>query len=790
MEGSHGGNTNREKQRLMAVGTRISLKDSIATRMLLVILGLYLLVAMTITLSHVLVEYKYQKENIIQDLEDIEQAFENGLAVSLWGLDQQALQASVEGMLRIPTLVGVKISNLENTIISIGGIIIEQNKTGRVGLHVNISGCSDEEKTVHGDELYSLEIFQRQFSITYDLEGEKILLGQATLYSNSSVIYRRMKLQVVMLLVNLVLTLLTFSMALLWVVNRYLRKPLGILTNAMEDISLNSLGSFSIDTRASRRNEIKVLEESINFMVADLNAAISKQNETQASLRERELYLSSIFRAAPIGIGVSIDKKLIQLNDQIYKMTGYTEEELMGQNAEILYQSNDDYEQIARRTYKQIQGHGIGILETCWKQKNEGIINVLVSSTPLDRADPMKGITFAVLDITEKVKIEQQLRQSQKMESIGTLAGGIAHDFNNILFPILGHTEMLLQDIPEDSSTHHGLEKIYSGAIRARDLVSQILTFSRQENGDLKLTKIQPILKEALKLIRATIPTTIQIKQDIQSKGGAIKADSTQIHQIIMNLITNAFHAMERTGGELMVSLEEMEIGPLDLINPDITPGVYACLSIADTGVGMDKNLTDKIFDPFFTTKEKGKGTGMGLSVVHGIVKSMGGSIHVYSEPGKGSEFRVYLPVAKSPYEEQATHSKTKIQGGTEQILLVDDEKEILTMERQVLERLGYQVTSHSNSIQALETFKDSPKKFDLVITDMAMPNMPGDKLSFELVKIRPDIPVLLCTGFSETMSEEKAASLGIRGFLLKPIVMKNLSQKIREVLKKKTDFD
>jgi len=383
-------------------------------------------------------------------------------------------------------------------------------------------------------------------------------------------------------------------------------------------------------------------------------------------------------------------------------------------------------------------------------------------------------------------KLQEQVAQSQKMESIGTLAGGIAHDFNNILFPILGHTEMLLQDISEESATHDSLKQIYSGAIRAKELVKQILTFSRQESSELKLMKMQPIIKEALKLIRSTIPTTIDIKQNIDPKCGIIKADPTQIHQIVMNLSTNAYHAMEETGGELIIGLKEMKLNDYKTSRLDIIPGNYACLTIADTGKGMNKELTQKIFEPFFTTKEKGKGTGMGLSVVHGIVKSMNGAIQVDSEPGKGTQFYVYLPLEKSILVEYETRPKAEIQKGTEQILLVDDEDAILTMEKLMLERLGYHVTSRTSSMEALEAFRDSPYKFNLVITDMAMPNMPGDKLSLELTKVRPDIPVLLCTGFSETMSKETAASLGIKGFLLKPIVMKDLSQKIREVLDKK----
>ncbi|MCK5684607.1 response regulator, partial [bacterium] len=242
-------------------------------------------------------------------------------------------------------------------------------------------------------------------------------------------------------------------------------------------------------------------------------------------------------------------------------------------------------------------------------------------------------------------------------------------------------------------------------------------------------------------------------------------------------------HAMKERGGELIVNLKEIEFGEHDLIDSNMIPGLYVCLSVSDTGTGMNKEVISKIFDPFFTTKEIGKGTGMGLSVVHGIVTSMKGSIYVYSEPGKGTEFKAYFPVDKSSFEQKHFQSNKIIQGGVEQILLVDDEKEILTMEKEMLERLGYQVTICSNSVEALKVFRGRLDNFDLVITDMAMPNMSGDRLSVELVKIRPDIPILLCTGFSDTMSEQKAASIGIKGFLLKPIIMKDIALKIREVL-------
>jgi len=408
----------------------------------------------------------------------------------------------------------------------------------------------------------------------------------------------------------------------------------------------------------------------------------------------------------------------------------------------------------------------------------------LLEQRVLERTQELLAVNIELKnEINEREKMEHNLQQAQKLESIGTLAGGIAHDFNNILFPIVGHTEMLMEDISGDSPFQDSLDEIYTGALRARDLVQQILAFSRQEKCELNLMKMQPIIKEALKLVRSTIPTTISITQDLEPECGAVKANPTQIHQIIMNLATNGYHAMEERGGELNVSLKESELSQGDLITPDMTPGLYACITVADTGMGMDIQLTEKIFEPFFTTKEQGKGTGMGLSVVHGIVKNMNGEIKVFSEPGKGTKFHVYLPIVKTAFENQKIQANEPIQGGTERVLLVDDEEGIIVMEKLALERIGYKVTSSTSSIEALEAFKTTPGKFDLVITDLAMPKMPGDKLAVELIKIRPDISILICTGFSEAMTEEKIKFLGIKGLLMKPIIIKDLAKKIRDVL-------
>jgi len=387
-----------------------------------------------------------------------------------------------------------------------------------------------------------------------------------------------------------------------------------------------------------------------------------------------------------------------------------------------------------------------------------------------------------ISDITERKQAEERLRKAQKMEAIGTLAGGIAHDFNNILFPVIGHADMLLDDVPKDSPYRKGLEQIHTGAIRARELVRQILAFSRQEKNELARMKIQPIVKEVLKLIRSTIPTTIAINKHLHAGCGPVKADPVQIHQIIMNLATNAYHAMAETGGTLTVSLKEVQVDHSDPVSPDLQPGVYACLSVADTGTGMDKETAEKIFDPFFTTKKRGKGTGMGLSVVHGIVKAMNGTIQVQTEPGRGTVFHLFLPVADNGTAENTPLIKESLVGGSERILLVDDEKPVIAVEKQLLSRLGYQVTGCTGSTEALEIFTADPKSFDMVITDIAMPKISGDKLAVQLLKIRPDIPILLCTGFSDTITDEKMAALGVKGLIMKPVVISDLDRKLREI--------
>lgn len=370
------------------------------------------------------------------------------------------------------------------------------------------------------------------------------------------------------------------------------------------------------------------------------------------------------------------------------------------------------------------------------------------------------------------------------MESIGTLAGGIAHDFNNILYPIIGFTELTLSEVPEDSLAQKNLHEIHTAAKRAKDLVQQILRFSRMDAPGFKPMKIQEIIQELLGLLRASIPTTIDINLDIDDQCRPISGDPTQIHQLIINLCTNAFQAMEKTGGSLDLILREHDRISDDFIKErNLAYNQYIVLTIQDNGPGIAPAEMERIFDPYYTTKEPGKGTGLGLSVVHGIVKSHSGDISVKNIPGKGASFHVYLPLIRENIEAETFQPDTIIANGNERILLVDDEEQILAMEKQMLGRFGYHVETCNSSREALNLFRFNPHKFDLIITDMTMPKMTGFELSQKIKSIKPKIPIILCTGFSEGITKEELKIAGIDGLIMKPVVRKDLVKMIRDIL-------
>ena len=390
----------------------------------------------------------------------------------------------------------------------------------------------------------------------------------------------------------------------------------------------------------------------------------------------------------------------------------------------------------------------------------------------------------------EKAQLEAQLRQVFKMEAIGTMAGGIAHDFNNILAIILGNADMALDDIPEESQAKYNVEQVLSAATRAKDLVKQILSFSRGGECIKKPYYLCHLVVENIKSLRSTIPTSVKVEVNIP-EGCRNKVDDcemmvlvdpTQIHQLLLNLCVNAVQAMDEKG-ILEISIDQANfIDEVPLNRLGLNPGVYEHLSVADTGAGIRPEISEKIFDPFFSTKEVGKGTGMGLSVVHGIVEHHGGNIFVESEPGKGTTFHVYFPATEEKPEEKLEEDGP-LPTGNESILFVDDEEMLVNIGKDIIERQGYSVTAKADSVEALELFKSNPAQFDLVITDQTMPNMTGAEFAEQLLRLKPDLPIILCTGFSSKVDKVKAKQIGIKEFASKPLHRKDIARLIRKVL-------
>jgi len=517
---------------------------------------------------------------------------------------------------------------------------------------------------------------------------------------------------------------------------------------------------------------------------------ITERKQVDEKLRETERKFRELAESLPQVI-FEVDSKgnLIYLNQTGFALFGYTPEDLAKGFNVLEAFIPEDRERIASDIMLNVQGQKLGQQEYTAVKKNGTKLPVGVHANRVMREQKATGVRGILIDFTpikraeeEKEKLEIQLQQAQKMEAIGALAGGIAHDFNNILSAIIGYTELAMLNEGAEKCTAE-LNEALIAANRAKDLVKQILAFSRQTDEDRMPVKVAIVTKEAVKFLRATIPATIEIKTGIDDKSGAVLANSVELHQIIMNLCTNAQHAIGEQAGLLEVAVQNTEIDlsqKNDLIELEV--GSYVRISVKDTGYGMTPDVMKRIFDPYFTTKEKGVGTGLGLAVLHGIVKKYGGAIKVESVLGKGTAFHIYLPKADIAAPINTEQPKIPM-GGSERILFVDDEKMLVDIGQQALQRLGYDVVSRTSPIEALELFKSKPDFFDLVITDKTMPGMTGDALAKELISIRPNLPVIICTGYSQTIDHERAKQIGIKAFVMKPILINEIAAAVRKVL-------
>jgi len=526
----------------------------------------------------------------------------------------------------------------------------------------------------------------------------------------------------------------------------------------------------------------RTTDTSFRSTPADFTGVINQKIE-----RKRELLLAAVEQFLETVYITNSEGIIEYINPAFENLTGFSREECIGKDISMFRDSKHDSQfNINLRAAISSGRVWKGYAEFKRKDNSFFTMNIIISSVR-DKNGVITNYVGLQRNSSNEIEINEKMAQAQKLESLGTLAGGIAHDFNNMLFPILLNAEvLLLKSAFYDNETKESLTQIYESALQAKDLVHQILNFSRHKKIERQPLQIQNCINTALMLMKSGIPRNISIKKNVDPNASPVLADSTQLHQIIMNLVSNGVHAMGESGGVIQISLMPVNVSQADS-NGGVKPGNYICLSVSDTGSGMSKEVMNHIFEPFYTTKGDENGTGMGLSIVSGIVKEMGGDIKVHSQLGKGTEFRLYF----SKFSEKCVDSRPHTPVLNERIdiedqihiLFVDDEEIILKVAKSILNRLGYRTTTMTDPLAALARFKKEPLTYDLVITDLYMPQMNGDCLAENIRATRPDIPVFLCTGFSDDMTLDMMAQKGIRAVLSKPISIKEISDKIEKIL-------
>ena len=582
------------------------------------------------------------------------------------------------------------------------------------------------------------------------------------------------KRTIILTLSLLVLLLSILSVFITSKMQRFISTPIIALKNHFDSVAESQ--DFTQRIQKFNNDEIGDLFDEFNYLTNQIQNRSNEKKDTETALRESEEKYRLIVENANDGIEISQDDKIIYSNTQFANLLGYSVDEIKGLSFERVFTKQAKRDLNERRRVEESEGILTNSYEADFCRKDKSIIDVEVKYEIIEFKG--KPATFAIVrDITERkqaemerLSLEAQLRQSQKLEAVGTMAGGIAHDFNNILQGLYLYSDIIKNQLKDgDEGLKLNFNHIIESSQRAKELVKQILTFSRKEDTDLRSSKIQYLLKDVLKLIRASTPTTIAISEDIDVNCGPVLCDSTQLHQVFVNLCNNAVHALNKKGGTLSVSLKEIE-SHIEIESGKISESEMGVIEliVADTGQGMDAKTLELIFDPFFTTKPVGEGTGLGLSIVHGIIKDMNGQITVVSKPGQGSTFRILMPISTKKMVEEGLVEPDEGMD-TLRILFVDDDEMISRAGKLILEQKGHKVTVAGNGHKALELFQKDMQAYDLIITDLTMPQMTGLELCKAVRKLSPDVLIILTSGNLDPQLQIEYESFGFNGFVRKP---------------------
>jgi len=723
------------------------------------------------TAVQIYMDYRRDVQAIKTNIKFIEDSYLPAITASLFSMDDEQLATLLQGALKLPDIEYLKVhEHFGNT-----EYIISQ-------------GNPDADRDL-------IRVYHLEYHLP---SGDKVTGGTLIVTASLQGIYQRLRSRILVVLVSNGIKTFVAAFFILLIIQYVITRHLTTMAKFTQRLDLDKLDSRLVLDRTrwktSEPDELDQVVTALNDMRERMRSDMTKREKAENALRKsEEKYRFVTENATDVLWQTDLTGKLTFVSPSFKNLLGYDVEEAVGMNMlELLTPESEKHAanllQQRLETDNKFNGPQVlpFMLELKYKHKQGDLRHCEVTARFIrDNNNEPIGITGVTRNITEKKKLETQLLQAQKMEAIGTLAGGIAHDFNNILAAIMGYTELARLDTPQESNQRKMLDEVLNSSVRAKDLVGRILTFSRKDEHEEKLVQLAPIIKEGLKMLRASIPSTIEIQQNIHEQSWAVMIDPIQIHQVLMNLCTNAAHAMREKGGILKVGLEDIDLDSSTVSKyPGLVPGPYVKLTVSDTGHGMSEAIKMKIFDPYFTTKEQGKGTGLGLSVLHGIVKSHGGEIRVESEPDKGTTFEIFLPEIDGTPSERTTTLKILPKGDKDKcILFVDDEQILVNLGQLMLEELGYNFVVQTNPVKALEIFRTEPDKFDLVITDQTMPIMTGEKLAEELLNIRPDIPIVLCTGYSELITEDKIKTVGIEEFVMKPYELGNLAETIRKVL-------